>query len=219
MDDYIITAIKSVYSELNVNFIGELNFSTLFSKYKNLKILSYSEVANKMRISFNEFLEMCESEDGFFVSRGNFFVIYFNDKRPLRRIRFTLAHEFAHYILGHTDESSVNETEANWFARNLLCNIYESVKICSLSTSFESTISNLSNYFNVSLEMAEVRLNQIENDFRDLGFDFPTSLDFSKESKLMIEAFVHRQLYYDTCNVFFDRGLKHASELIPSYLL
>lgn len=41
------------------------------------------------------------------------------DKSPLR-IRFSLAHELGHHILGHKNETRHNEIEANFFAGNLL---------------------------------------------------------------------------------------------------
>ncbi|WP_263380933.1 ImmA/IrrE family metallo-endopeptidase [Granulicella paludicola] len=71
---------------------------------------------------------------------GGAAAIAFNERQSTSRIRFTIAHELAHYLLGHTDDedhvdwefsiirrdsnssraSDVREIEANMFAANLL---------------------------------------------------------------------------------------------------
>ena len=65
---------------------------------------------------------LANSEFGFSVKKDNKRIIYINEKMPLWAIRFTLAHEIGHAVLGHQDEDNpVSEREANCFARNLLC--------------------------------------------------------------------------------------------------
>lgn len=85
--------------------------------------------------------EGCTEEDCFSwfgkdassIRCGTRFLILYNEKRsPALRIRFSVAHELGHILLGHhaeTDEEKrfdrelyeLQEEEANCFARNLLC--------------------------------------------------------------------------------------------------
>lgn len=47
--------------------------------------------------------------------------IYYNDDMPMTRIRFSLAHELGHIVLGHGDYlDPIKETEANYFASYFL---------------------------------------------------------------------------------------------------
>lgn len=80
------------------------------------KIYSYSE----LEFQNHELYLICNaySEDAFRI--GSKHLVAYNDKKPKRRIRFSLMHELGHHILGHKSDSSENEEEANYFANNLL---------------------------------------------------------------------------------------------------
>ncbi|WP_148510132.1 ImmA/IrrE family metallo-endopeptidase [Hungatella hathewayi] len=47
-------------------------------------------------------------------------IIAYNEKVSLNRIRFSLMHEFGHYVLEHGKESQEEEEEADIFASNIL---------------------------------------------------------------------------------------------------
>lgn len=54
-------------------------------------------------------------------TRGNKFVIYYNDdNRNKQRIRFTIMHEIGHIVLEHKESCEQTESEADFFARNAL---------------------------------------------------------------------------------------------------
>lgn len=80
------------------------------------KVYTYSELQEKNK----ELYEMCisYSEDAF--RNGNLKLIAYNDKMPVKRIRFSLMHELGHHILVHKNDLPQNETEANYFASNIL---------------------------------------------------------------------------------------------------
>lgn len=64
-------------------------------------------------------LVLCKEND------DEYAVIGYNDKHPWCRRRFTIAHEIGHLLMGHAcnrqeNETSINETEANCFAAELL---------------------------------------------------------------------------------------------------
>lgn len=68
--------------------------------------------AAAVKRSMNGFTLVLEKPDGTSVRR-----IYYNDRHPLGRQRFTLLHEIGHVVLGHLQESDVAEAEANFFAK------------------------------------------------------------------------------------------------------
>jgi len=80
------------------------------------KVCTYSELQSRNL----ELYKMCVSysEDAFRI--GNMHIIAYNDKKPPKRIRFSLMHELGHHILGHKNDTPENEEEANYFASNIL---------------------------------------------------------------------------------------------------
>ena len=67
---------------------------------------------------------------GFAFNSGNHKYILFDDSRPETEVRFTVAHELAHHLLGHLDYRSEEarkhpqymEVEANLFASTIIAN-------------------------------------------------------------------------------------------------
>lgn len=86
------------------------------------KLLTYGQACFLYGYSRYQLIEL--SEFGFSIKRGSQRIILYNEKNSLGCIRFTLAHEIGHAVLGHSDgENPTFEREANCFARNLLCPI------------------------------------------------------------------------------------------------
>lgn len=105
-----------------------------------IKVISYE--AGKDLIDFWGLRELCEKNDGFTILLDEQWYIFYNGKLlPRTRIRFTIAHELGHFILGHelktvisgagivsyTEENiaekkrkSPIESEADMFAMRLL---------------------------------------------------------------------------------------------------
>ena len=81
----------------------------------NIEVKSYSSIPKEDQ-------EMClsKTEDGYSTKNGNIYIIYYNDKMPLHRIKFTIWHEIGHIQLGHFEENEKSdelmEKEANHFA-------------------------------------------------------------------------------------------------------
>lgn len=109
------------------------------------------------------------AEDGFSFCRNNKTFIFYNDKKPSNRIRFTLAHELGHCILGHVSNSEtyhrnseydfsnmdIKEMQANVFARDLLM---PATVLHSIGVSSAKEISALCK---VSMQSAEIRYNSL----------------------------------------------------------
>lgn len=67
------------------------------------------------------------TDDGYTIARpvpgGVQYMIVYNDQQIQQRVRWTIAHEIGHIVLGHVDGRVMDgdiEAEANYFARELL---------------------------------------------------------------------------------------------------
>ncbi|SKA13477.1 protein of unknown function [Pilibacter termitis] len=107
---------------------------SIIENEENIHLIRYSSVAKKEDISIKEVVKTFGSKDGLTIYQGGKYVIYYNDRIiHEQRIRFTLAHELGHILLGHLSEencihrnyihymdNNIFEKEANYFAKNLL---------------------------------------------------------------------------------------------------
>lgn len=88
------------------------------AKQMGITVLSY--LAGKEIIDFWGLGSLCKNSDGFTVLIGEGWYIFYDETLlPRTRIRFTLAHELGHFLLGHelktimSDGGSVSFTEEN----------------------------------------------------------------------------------------------------------
>lgn len=85
------------------------------------RLCAYEEAAEWLGLSAAEFERRYGGADAFTVRRGGeWLVCYRADGRPTR-LRFTLAHELGHVVLGHESGRPAEEREADHFASCLLC--------------------------------------------------------------------------------------------------
>ncbi|MCM1523224.1 MAG: ImmA/IrrE family metallo-endopeptidase [Ruminococcus sp.] len=111
-------AVLALYKQINVNKFPIDCFE--ICKQLEILFLPYSSLTEKKQKAALEI-----SKDGFNIllekSKGSFYhIIFYNDKMPPHRIRFTILHELAHIILDHSEHSEVAESEANYFAKYAL---------------------------------------------------------------------------------------------------
>jgi Zn-dependent peptidase ImmA (M78 family) len=130
------------------------------------------------------------SIDGIYVkdAQSDIGFIYLNRAKPLRRQRFTAAHEFGHHLLGHHDEldadvfaDSQNDEEraANRFAAEFLIPRPGLIKFISQHgldvTRLADTIQ-VANHFGVTLQPVLIQLRTIDRlsglDYRRLLREF-----------------------------------------------
>lgn len=122
------------------------------AKKMNIKTLKYSG------LDFDERSVLLNgSDDGMSWKYNNQIYIAYNDLRIKTRIRFTIAHEIGHIVLGHTESNEENESEADFFARNLL------VPPCIFLFNHIMDINVVSNKFDVSMQVALNALNALGN--------------------------------------------------------
>lgn len=111
------------------------------------------------------------NEDGFSRLIDCKPVIYYNDKKPIYRARFTLAHEIGHILLGHLangetlhrnteyDVLDVREQQANVFARDLLM---PAIVLHNLNIKSSEDIARICNVSMLSAEIRYSRLLELE---------------------------------------------------------
>lgn len=118
---------------------------------------------------------MAISEDAFSVyEKGNRYIFY-NPFQPERRKNFTLAHELGHFLFEHHQKAGgdvlafgdhgLMERQANIFARNLLMPPKRTLEYLDVKTPRE-----LADIFEVSYQMANIRLQTLDYDNKWLNF-------------------------------------------------
>lgn len=127
-------------------------------------LCSYKKAQDKYGI----YMPIFGSESAIIQELEGAFIIFYNQNEPNYRVRFSIMHEYAHYILGHKMNLSENdnlyhtqELEANCFAAQLLMP-EQLLRECSkrgktLSKQF------IQNSFDVSDDAADKRIKTLAN--------------------------------------------------------
>lgn len=141
--NYIRKKSAEVIIECNVKKFP-IDCFAILKKY-GYKIYSYSELYEKNK----ELYDMCISYSQDAFRSGSMKIIAYNDKKPKTRIRFSLIHELGHDILKHKNDTPENESEANFFANNMLA-----PRIAIYYTRMWST-EDVSRLFHTSISVAQ----------------------------------------------------------------
>lgn len=116
---YIIANEILVTSRVIDNF--PFSATKLIKEFSDLSIHSFSRAKN---LGINPY--DLGSKSAFISKKQGRHILFFNENHPKTRIKFSLLHEFGHFLLGHeftdiTDEIyNKQEVEANFFAAQLL---------------------------------------------------------------------------------------------------
>lgn len=107
-------------------------------------------------------------QSGRIIVDGNEFSVVVNDDECIQRIRFTIAHELGHYLLGHLGSDIINlnreyknikpaqETEADMFAARLLA------PACVLWGINAQTAEQIATVCSISHEAAAIRAERMK---------------------------------------------------------
>lgn len=142
-----------------INKAREL-FSSLPWQMKYIPIRVEEVLSTQMNIT------LCytdiDTEDGYTVKYKGKYRIFINPKTHPMRLRFTLAHELSHILLGHIDEQQMKpdpwqEYEADAFASELL--MPEEV-VCKYQ---KYPMDFITKFFYVSESAMKVRLKTIQS--------------------------------------------------------
>lgn len=171
-------------------FSVQTNVFAIAEQLDNCRVFSYGLT----NFCFDTPLEvlLANSEYGFSIKKKDKRIIYFNEKMPLACIRFTLAHEIGHAVLGHQDEHDLSaEKEANCFARNLLCPL-------PIANALEvATEEDYISVFNISGTMARATVGRrtsdayyIDKSYSDIIDDKLFAYNMGYESLLEFEKYM-----------------------------
>lgn len=174
------TLIKCRINTLPVNLMA-------IARHYNIKIIRYSKSEYIKSLNVSE-------TDGFSFFKDQP-IIYYNDSKPYSRVRFTIAHELGHCILGHLSKGKVTnrinseadtytdpqEVQANVFARDLLM---PATVLHSLNVQSAEDIAKLCS---VSLQSAEIRYERLlELNKRDMYNKHPLERQVYEQFKSYI---------------------------------
>ena len=151
------TLLKLRINKLPVDILG------ICKRCKNTNVMTFRE-ADKEFPDYSGFLIGGGPSESAFTMKAEIeaikwnFILYNDDMmyNSVQRLRFSLAHELGHIVLGHKDEHSfICEAEANCFAQHLLCPapVVEAMNLCD-----DSKIFLFSKVFGVSRSVAKIVL-------------------------------------------------------------
>lgn len=130
-----------------------------------VKIVRSSELIQKYPKKINEYqIFSFPPSYLFYDSKEQRFLIFLDDYGiKIKRQRFSIAHEIMHIILGHTEQSPRNETEANFGATYLLA----PTSLALIEGAFTPLTDPIivMDIFDVSFSEAEIVVRYFENRF------------------------------------------------------
>ncbi|MBQ8537079.1 MAG: ImmA/IrrE family metallo-endopeptidase [Clostridia bacterium] len=102
-----------------------VDVEALISRLPFVKLMSYQQASRLLEMDPEELTWVFPSQDAFTLrglKKGNRrFIICYQEKIPLPRRRFSLAHELGHVLLEHEYDGSTQNQQVNCFAQHLLC--------------------------------------------------------------------------------------------------
>lgn len=171
----------------------------------NAVLLSYGQAC--FLYGFTIDLLLANSEFGFTIVKNNKRIILYNETCPMGCIRFTIAHEIGHAILGHINEHDpCSEKEANCFARNFLCPIPVVVALdCN-------TISDYIRLFNITKPMAIVSFDKRSAD------QYYIKADLFNTVSQMLDSYIVDAYMFDCVGLHEDMHAPTSYHSLLTYL-
>lgn len=168
---------------------------------KTLGVRTTSYRANHVLIQRRNLSEVVARSDGLSFFAGNTPVVLYNETCTSERIRFTVAHELGHIVLGHVspgDITTVNrepspqddprETEANQFAARLLA------PACVLWGLDLHTADEIAQICRISKQAAEFRANRMNELYsRNRFLTSPLERRLYQRFMTFIKEYPHRR--------------------------
>ncbi len=137
--------------------------SDFLREQSDIKLCSYK----KARVKYGISIPMFGSESAVIMEYQGAYIIFYNQDEQDYRVRFSIMHEFAHYILHHdmnlaTDNPlyGIQEIEANCFAAQILMP-EQILRECQLYRHKKPTTDFIMRAFEVSEEAAKKRMGTL----------------------------------------------------------
>jgi len=130
----------------------------LIEEQSDIRLCSFRKAIQKFGID----IRVWGSESAVLQEFSGAHIIFFNQDEPKQRVRFSLMHEFAHYVLGHemslehaNPQYQRQEIEANFFAAQIL--MPEQLLRTAIKRGYSIHEDYIKNGLGVSKEAAEKR--------------------------------------------------------------
>ncbi len=168
-------AAKMAYKSLLSLHIDSLPIDPLLilQRCKNTAVHTYDEIMPLCQVSDRHYFKslIMEDKDAVTIRRmiGDrpIYELFYDSHAQRRRMRFTLAHELGHIVLGHHQEQPWEEKEADYFASQLLAPrpVFNALALYGLNTADPEFIAKT---FHLSKAAAEIAartpVHQPDND-------------------------------------------------------
>lgn len=163
---------KSVYEITNAFAKAKypLDIINLIKSDPDVILMKFGEFSRRTGVFYHLIPSTFGSSEAFHIRQADKAIIVYNDLLPINRLRFTLAHEYAHYIMEHEGVNlnqkytyndfyrvKLEEYEANTFASCLLFPLHMRYKY------YENlSIDKVSSVFHISNDAAKVGIEVIK---------------------------------------------------------
>ncbi|MBQ9266955.1 MAG: ImmA/IrrE family metallo-endopeptidase [Clostridia bacterium] len=154
----LVTASELVEFPLKVKF--------LINKNQDINCCSFKKAQQKYQLSVDNF----GSKSAILMEMDKKMIIFYNESEPKPRIRFSILHEYGHFVLGHDLETKskeqyiIFEVETNFFAAQL--QMPEQLIRYLQARGIRVNVELLMEVFGVSREAAEKRLKTLSQNFQ-----------------------------------------------------
>lgn len=175
-----LKAARAVSALIETNYIDRfpLPIKEIIENDSNVELFTFEDFCNMTGYTLNELQTYGGSDEAFHIKKGNKFAIIYNDDVYHRRLRFTLAHEYGHYIMEHdgmsykktpifqdSQRTYLEEYEANSFASCLLFPLNVRYKYRNVLS-----VGDAADLFKISYQAAKVALD-IFDEHMDSGLE------------------------------------------------
>lgn len=180
-----LKAARAVSALIETNYIDRfpLPIKEIIENDSNVELFTFEDFCNMTGYTLNELQTYGGSDEAFHIKKGNKFAIIYNDNIYNRRLRFTLAHEYGHYIMEHdgmsyektpifqdSQRTHLEEYEANSFASCLLFPLNVRYKYRNVLS-----VGDAADLFKISYQAAKVALD-IFDEHMDSGLEYHISM-------------------------------------------
>lgn len=193
-----------------------INLKVIINQFHNLHLQKYSTFARDNGMTVPGVCALLNSEEGCLWRRNdNQYIIFYNDTvRPKERIRFTIAHEIGHFVLGHLEfanktnlsryslsdlENKAFEKEANYFAKRILAPMPVVYDFISIWNRISADL--ITDIFDVSFTVSSYIIGDLKR-ARKYGF-FRDSHKVNSQFNNFIEK-IKYALWCNTCSFSFS---------------
>lgn len=188
-------AAKAVGTLIETNYIDEfpLPIKEIIEQDRDVQLFTFNEFCKMTGYEMRKLINYGGSEEAFHIKKGNMYAIVYNNKIYKKRLRFTLAHEYGHFIMDHhgmgykktpilqdSRRTKLEEFEANSFASCLLFPLNVRYRYRNILSTNE-----VADMFNISYRAAEVALEIFDEHMENGLEDYISTFEHNQMTSYM----------------------------------